>query len=231
MSCERMPPKSVCQKCAPFGGFWMQLENGGFTRCTCDDGRRLAATDEKRNQGSAEPPRLTPEDALVIVEMLSNLDFFPPAGGARLLVCEEIRSMVHSPEDGVWLAQRMVRLYQKWPGLRELRTVYCSRCRPLDGVELIGTSETYPDGIPSERPQLPAPEMKRLAAGEPVTAADSINETVLALAEAKDMRNITRRVPVPDIPILPAGKRISQADVEAAVNQSREQIARKELGE
>lgn len=109
--------------------------------------------------------------------------------------------------------------------------MYCVKHRPLDGIELIGGSETYPDGIPSENPALNAPEVKYLPAGpgEPVSAAESVNATVLALAQAKDLRNVRRRVEVPDIPILPPGQRVTQADIDAAVNRNRDRIAREEL--
>lgn len=205
--------------------------DSGLRRCTCSAGRSLSQTDAGRKQGKREEPRISKESALVGVQMMAGcLNFFPPRAEEveRLGIANEIRSMCESDKHVLWLVERMAKLYAKWPGTREMRMVYCAAHRPLDGFEISGPTETYPDGIPSER-QIEAPAMKALPPGD-VSAADSINETVLALAVAKDIKNVRRSIPVPDIPILPPGKRISHADIDAAVNRNRERIAREELG-
>jgi len=217
----------ACEKCKLFDGLWMQTPNG-LRRCSCDSGQRLAGIDQARLDGHAEPPRISSQAATVIVEMLSSIPFFPKEGGARILIGEEIRSMCHDDEQGVWLAQRMARLYSQWPGVRELRAVYCSKHRPLDGYELIGGTEAFPDGIPSEK-LIPAAPMKALPPGREVSAADSLEDTVIDLAAAKNMRAVGT-CKVRDIPILPPGNRITQADIDAAVEVSRQRVARQELG-
>lgn len=216
-----------CHVCEPFGGFWIKTETG-MNRCTCEDGRRLASQDEGRKNQISEPPRLSREAVIGYVEMLAAMPFFPTAEGAQLLISEEIRSMCRYEQEGLWLVKRICRLYDKWPGLRELRLVYCSKHRPLDGVELLGSSDIFPEGIPSENPQLPPPEFKRLAPGEAVSAAPSIDLTVRALAEAKSITNAGRRASVPDIPELSPGYRISQTDIEAAVIELRMRTEREE---
>ena len=198
-----------------------------MSRCTCESGERLSKLDKARKEGRYEPPKLSPQAATVIVEMLSSIPFFPKEGGARILIGDEIRGMCHDDEQGIWLAQRMARLYERWPGVKELRAVYCSKHRPLDGYELIGGTEIYPDGIPSDK-QLPAPERKALAAGRSVSDAESLENTISDLAVAKRM-NVVGKPKVRDIPILPPGKRITQADVDAAVDFKRNQSGREEL--
>jgi hypothetical protein len=173
-------------------------------------------------------------DVTIFVEMLAGLlEFFPAESGARIAIGDQIRKMCHSAAEADWLVNRMGTLYKKWPGAREMRMVYCTKFYPLDGVEMIG-SGSYPDGIPSEAETagkaIMAPSLKLLP-GRVVSAAKSIDETVLMLAEAKDMKHAHKRAPaVPDIPTLPPGSYVTQADIDAAVNESRERIAREELG-
>lgn len=209
--------------------------DSGVRRCDCVRGAALRETDAARAEGRFTAPVISEERALAAVEMLSGcLSYFPPVTSplARAAIANEIRGMCASGDEANWLVGRMAKLYQNWPGTREMRIVYCSKHRPLDGFEMMaGVSDFYPEGIPSENPSLPAAEMKFLppSKGEAVSAAESINETVLALAVAKDMRNVRRRVDVPDIPILPPGQRITQADIDSALNRNRERIAKEQL--
>jgi hypothetical protein len=187
----------------------------------------LTGIDQARIDGHSEQPRISNEAAAVAVEMLASLPFFPKEGGARLLIAEEIRSMCHDSEQALWLAQRMARLYSKWPSVRDMRAVYCSKYRPLDGFELIGSTEDFPDGIPSEK-LLAAPEMKALPPGREVSVADSLEDTVLDLARAKSL-NAVGIHKVRDIPVLPPGQRITQADIDAAIEVSRQKAGQREL--
>jgi hypothetical protein len=223
----------MCHKCDPYGGLW-QRTDGGMARCDCTAGAELAATDHARASKLKLPPVLNVTAAVAIVKMLSgNLRFVPSDPLAVSAIADQIRSMCESNEAAMWLVTRMGQLYQEWPGTRAMRVVYSSKHRPLDGVEVDGFLPEYPDGVPSEQ-QLEAPPRLALPPGgdgkESVSAAKSLNETVLFLAEAKSMRNIGRHVSVPDIPVLPPGKRITQADVDAALEKLREQRARGELG-
>jgi hypothetical protein len=218
----------ACEKCGPFGGKWVKGERGGMERCDCEDGRKLKEADEARKTGAAKPPRISKETAAVVVEAMSSMPFFPTAAGARFLIGEEIRSMCENSEEAFWLAQRMAQLYKSWPGPREMRLVYCGRHRPLDGVDIIGISDFYPDGIPTEAETmgLLAREQKFLPPpkGEPVSAAPSIDLTMRDLARAKDMRQV-KPVHVHDIPILSPGQRVTQADVDAALLKLHEAAA------
>lgn len=215
----------MCEKCEPFGGLWKQTETG-LCRCVCAEGKRLSEIDQARFENRSEAPRITKETATMAVEMLAAIAFFPRESGARMLIAEEIRSMCRTSDEALWLVQRVSRLYDRWPGVREMRLVYCSKHRPLDGYELIGGSETFPEGIPPEK-QIEAPVLKALPAGRVASAAESVDGAVADIAKAKRM-NLVRPIQVRDIPILPPGKRITQADIDAAVNVHRDKIARGE---
>lgn len=229
----------MCSKCEPYAGLW-QRTDAGLIRCDCAPNQTLRKVEQARHDNIVEKPVLSDAAALAIVEMLSGLLAYFPAPTqaiARGAIASEIQKICASETHAEWLVSRMAKLYTQWPGVRDMRMVYCSKYRPLDGFELAGGTEDYPDGIPSEadsvmgalpagHPQraLPAPR------GEQVSAAESIRETVAMLAEAKSMKYPQRHVNVPDIPILPPGDRISQTDIDAAVNTNRERIAREELG-
>lgn len=230
----------MCAKCQPFEGKWQRLPSGKFDRCDCADNRALKAIEERRDKGIAFEPVITSAEATIFTEMLAGLmDYFPGESGARTAIGDQIRKMANDAAQADWLVGRMATLYRRWPGAREMRAVFCSKYLPRDAVDTLG-SEIYPDGIPSEKETaaggaLAPPSLKMLHGGkEPpegaVSAAKSIDDTIKALAVAKDIRNARKAVDVPDIPVLPPGQRISQADIDAAVNKNRERIAREELG-
>lgn len=77
------------------------------------------------------------------------MPFFPSSDlNARVTVVQYFFDICNTDEQVLWLAKRFVMLFPKWPGLRELRAVACSKFIPRDKVEVY--SESYADGIPSE---------------------------------------------------------------------------------
>jgi hypothetical protein len=92
--------------------------------------------------------------ALECVNRMAALSFFPKEPEARAAIAEMVIELANEPEEAIWLARRMLTLYNEWPGPREMRAVFCSRFVPRDGYEVY--SAVYPDGIPSEREQRPA---------------------------------------------------------------------------
>ena len=123
-----------CERCAPFGGDWMETE-AGLRRCVCPRG--VAKTEAYKRKDPKPPVISTETSQIVCVEIMSALEFFPAAAGARAVIADEIASMCESSERAVWLAKRVIRLYSKWPGIPELRRVYCSTNHPLDAVQSI----------------------------------------------------------------------------------------------
>jgi len=215
---------NACEKCIPFEGNWTESESGGLKRCDCPRGIALTAAAAPKPR---QAPVISPETATMCAEMLATIPFFPGEAGARAAIANEISSMCNSTEQALWLATRMIRLYRKWPGVMDLRLVLCSADQPRDGIEPIGISEFYEDGIPNEKPATPlalaGTPMRQLAAGEPVSAAPSVAAAVSDLAKAKSMSNAGTRMRIREIPInrITDKNRITAADVEAAVREYR----------
>jgi hypothetical protein len=179
----------ACDQCRPYGGNYRIVEKtlksglsvSGAGRCVCARGKALGAREaEARTVG---PPILTFAQLTLCVEMLAAMGYFPTESGARMAIGNEIGRMCRSFEDAVWLAQRMIQLYPAWPGALDMRLVYCSRRRPLDGIvpTQLGT-EAYPEGIPSETPTPVESPLKALPAGHVVSADPDLEAAVRNLA-------------------------------------------------
>jgi hypothetical protein len=120
---------------------------------------------------------MNPADILDLVGDLSVLKFFPSNAGARLAIARLIGRMAADMDQVDWLIARMTSgIYNEWPGPGEMRACFCSRFRPLDGIET--SSSVYLDGVPSERPQLAAPPPLALPAGHVASVSDSLDEMV-----------------------------------------------------
>ncbi len=180
-----MNNQPICQHC---DGYWMPTERG-MKRCTfCAKGASLAAADDLRNNPPAvsPAPTLADGDAAAVVGMLATIKMFPSDAIVRGVIGNEVQKLCANLSEGVWLADRMISLYDNWPGVRELRRVVCNSKIPYDGILATSSSEVYPDGIPSERPQ--RPEVRALPPGAPVTADRGIETSVRDLVRAKTMK-------------------------------------------
>jgi hypothetical protein len=144
--------------------------NRGLKRCDCQRGRALA---DLSKPALPQAPTISAKAATLATEMMAVFSFFPKEAAARSLIADELRAMCSTEAEALWLVRRMARLYQTWPGLGELRSVFCSSHRPLDGVEPCCISPFFPDGIPSEAPERPpvryllasSPSSKTLSGG------------------------------------------------------------------
>lgn len=136
-----------CPKCAPDGGNWLWSEDG-MRRCSCERGRMLAAGSQTSRKIQTV---LKDSEAMAAAALMGSIPGFPFPGPERAPIAQALRDMCVSFESAAWLASRMVNLYRRWPGVPELRVVYCSQYRPLDGQEADG-SETFPDGVPALPP-------------------------------------------------------------------------------
>jgi hypothetical protein len=166
-----------------------------------------------------------------LVMSMSVMRFFPKAKEARLALVMTLGEMCSSEDQARWLVKRVRQMYSDWPGEREMRACFCARYRPKDGVN--AGSTVYPDGLPRELPESNPVKLLPLPVGAIVSADADLERSVVALAQAKDMRNAGRRrchVPgVPEVSNLPPEKRITLADVERAVNELHEKRASVEL--
>src|SRR5215831_19020667 len=109
--------------------------------------------------------KLTPEVAARAVAKLGLMAFFPGDPDTRGALIHVLMELVETEDQLAWLIERALKLYSRWPGVGEIRALYCSRFKPKDGAEAY--SEMYQSGFPHEsaRPEIPA---KR----EVVTTAD-----------------------------------------------------------
>ena len=233
-----------CDKCSGCGFQSIEGANGAFyaDACDCSLGVRL----KKAREDRAAPPNpnvapvVSMESAAFATEALGAIPFFPGEQAARTMIAREIRQICRSEVDVLWLVQRMIRLYgDRWPGPLEMRRVYCNKQRPLDGIEAVGISERFPDGIPSEHPE-PTP-MAALPAGRVASADRQIEAAIAEVAKAKRVpaanEAMPRPIPAPRIATTPEQKHfkpITRADVDRAAEEHRRQKldaqARKEAG-
>ncbi len=163
-----------------------------------------------------------------------TLQFFPADADARFGIAEQISDFAGDLEQVRWLVRRVPKLHKDWPGILEVRAVFCSRYKPKDGIEAY--SAVYLDGIPSEReetPQISTKPVPQIASGEEVSNSPSIAATVSDLVRAKDLNRTLRNIPPPkvrDIPVVQITdeNRITKEQLDAIARELRERKAREE---
>jgi hypothetical protein len=128
---------------------------------------------------------------------IALMPFFPASDvTARAVLIEELGSLCESDAHAEWLSLRLLQIFPKqWPGLSELRALYCKRFKPADGREV--ESAVFLDGFPTEDELgklqiegLPEPKVKALPpaasflleAGEPFTVDEELQALVKELA-------------------------------------------------
>lgn len=82
---------------------------------------------------------------------LSAMRFFPSKDDkeGRLEITKAIASMAGTYDRALWIIEQILNLSSDWPGIPEVRGVFCHRFPPADGVS--GESALCPDGhIPDQ---------------------------------------------------------------------------------
>ena len=80
-----------------------------------------------------------------------TLKFFPSDSEARIGIAEEVSRFVSTENQLDWLVRRVNRIYRDWPGVLEIRAVFCTKFSPLDGQQAIfGTSSPAYDVLDPE---------------------------------------------------------------------------------
>ena len=127
--------------------------------------------------------KLTPEAASAAVAKMALMAFFPSDPDIRAALITVFMEMVETDEQMEWLGNRALRMFARWPGVAEIRALYCSRYKPKDGLE--GYSEIYPEGFPAERKE---PEPVRLPGGRVVTRDADLDAKITQAAAVKKLQ-------------------------------------------
>lgn len=169
------------------------------------------------------------EQLTELVNELAAMAFFPAEREARGAIAEDIADICPNLNEARWLVKRFRQLFDRWPGPRELRAVYCSRNKPRDGIEAV--SENYPDGVPTPAggtelawyPALaPASTPLLLPAGHVASADPTLDRRLQLLARSKDLNAPHRKKRAPE-PTNPNYRPITQADIDRAIEEHRSQ--------
>lgn len=144
------------------------------------------------------------DEAIAAVDQFEVLTYFDRVKApARLKIAEMLMAMVNWPESRVqrngygpipyihpvdrlkWLIGAMTNgQYNEWPGIAEVRGVFCSRYTPADGINAYATNPVY---APSEDPIIPEPPKYLPQPGdEPI--GDEFKNLIAAAAEKKRMK-------------------------------------------
>lgn len=188
-----------------------EITDAGAKRCKC-------LTPKLTPQGRP----ITPDALGVALKALQAMAFFPTEPAAQMLIGNELRRMCPSVEALQHTIPLAVRRFKTWDkcGLEGLRQALCHSFRPADGIEA-GPTELYPDGLPSEKGHeplaLPSGAVKALPPGPARDVEDRRLRNVMAGLELK-----RKKAAAP-----PANcKAITQADIDKAVRDLRDQRAR-----
>lgn len=123
--------------------------SGWSPQCKCD--HAMAIMHYRKHCHDYHAPIVSTEHATVCVEMMSAIPFFPTDGGARVLIASEVAAICSDEAQALWLARRMARLYSSWPGISEMRRMFCATYMPYDGIDPVGHSEIYGDRFPNNQ--------------------------------------------------------------------------------
>jgi hypothetical protein len=130
---------------------------------------------------------LKPEAVASAVSKLALMAFFPGDPDTRAALIYILLELVDTKEHLDWLVERAVKLYTRWPGVAEIRALYCSRFRPKDGVTTY--SEIYVGGFPHQS----KPEIFDAPRGAPVSKDAAIDAQVRKAAKVKALPAVGRR--------------------------------------
>lgn len=171
---------------------------------------------------------LNPETVARILSGLQLIPFFPQSGEAFDALVRLVGNLAETEDQVTWLVDRMLlNPYRGWPGPAEVRAVFCTRFRPKDGYSIAGSIASPGEIVPNQLNK-PEPEYKKIGRGEPVSEDPALETSMRALGELKDLNRVTRPRSVPAIPV---EGRITQADIDRAVEELHDKKARRELGQ
>lgn len=93
-----------------------------------------------------DPKNMPPTEADcmgAVVIMGRLIRYFPADADTRELIALSLKSFVRSAGELKWLAHLASNVMAEWNGLAELRGLYCTRFRPVDGIEAMTSIRGY----------------------------------------------------------------------------------------
>ncbi len=134
-----------------------------------------------------------------LVASLGAMKFFPADPPVRLALVQTMGEMTDDVEAVRWLVKKLRTELAEWPGEHEMRKIFCTRFRPLDGIVVTeGEYGTYtftlaPGQAWPAGKALPAPERKQLEAG-PMCAEsqDMVDGLVAAMPQMPSAKPFSR---------------------------------------
>jgi hypothetical protein len=175
-----------CEECAP-DGYWASGPNGGLTRCHCPRGQALRMISNRPAPPERAESVLTGDEISLAVEGLAAIPFFPSEESARTMIGDAIAALCADSRSCLELVRRMLVMYRKWPGVREMRICYCAMIgTPLSGDDLRSeVSVFYPEGFGRSVGSIPS--RVALPPGHVSTADAELDEGIRNAAKRLDM--------------------------------------------
>ena len=127
---------------------------------------------------------------------LTALRFFPVEPGARRAVLEIVCHMATDETQVEWLVNRMLSIYDSWPGPREMRACFGRRFRPADEIEvsssIFGEDLTPwpPDATARPSHQIAAAPIAALPPGNIASADAQMEQGIRVQADNPKRRSI-----------------------------------------
>lgn len=129
--------------------------------------------------------------AAQIIAELGMLKYFPSSDFAQAGIVRLVCQMATTEDQIRGLVDRMLNLYNDWPGPQEMRACFCSKFKPADGIEASSAVFFESDGIPSEKEsapqQLEAQPVHRLTAAE-LTKDERMRSEIANIAARKRLQ-------------------------------------------
>lgn len=119
----------------------------------------------------------------------ASLRFYPSRDekSARLEIVKAVASMAGSYDRACWIVDQLMVLTNVWPGLVEVRGIFCHRFPPADGITT--DSALCPEGHIPDELKVGFKSLPALAAPDRDPRDTSLPESLKAITEGKRLPN------------------------------------------
>lgn len=144
----------------------------------------------------------TQEILIELARMVGNVAYFPAEPVAVANIAMECARFIEDRIKLTWLVDVFIHQVGSWKGTKEFRAVYCTRFRPMDGLEawsdIIGFTAADSESLTHERHmQLTAEEkeQRKLTASKPCVFLPLPPEEIQANQELKsEIHKVVRKL-------------------------------------